>query len=257
MSHVTTTIIVLLFIALMFIPLAYLSTTYQNVQSVKQTLNLSAKSLNSAIDFQIDSSVQLSSGYSKRIFSEKKVDKQELVSAFYTMIQKNAGSKQKADKLKENILTKVLVYPDRIYIADNAGRWSAPYFFVHHVADTLIYVNTENDYAYEEDSTGSITRSPIVAYGLTTEQKNDLIIDTINHVIAKHTYYKTQGKAYTPVIRNPDTADIEYQLAYGHFNVLKGITFLVLYVENTHWYADRVRVDYRNYNVTGFTLERY
>ena len=257
MSHVTTTIIILVFIAIVFVPLAYLRDTYQNVQSVKQTLNLSAKSLNSAIDSKSVSSRQLSHGYSKQIFLEKKVDKAELVSAFYTMLQQNADSKKNLEKIKENILAKVLVYPDRVYIAHEKGRWSAPYFFIYPTGDMIIYVNTENGDAYYEDDAGNIAWSSIIEQGVTAEQKNKLIIDTINHVIVSHTQHKTQGKIYTPAIQNPDTADITYQLAYGHFNVLKGITFLVIYVENTSWNVDRAHVNYRNYNVAGFTLERY
>lgn len=257
MSQISTAVIILLLIILVFVPLAFLTETNQDVQEIKQTLNLCTRALLCSIDYSPVPIEQLSIGHNRDVRSVVKVNKEQLLEEFYALLYNNYYSQEKVEKIQSRILLKVLVCHDKFYIASQNDRWSTPYFFVEEHGDDILYFNTKNNQLYFYNDLGEMVFEPISAYGFSEEQKNDLIINTINRVVLQYTYEKETGKGFKIELNNPGKEDVEYRKKYGNFNVLNGMTFFVVYAQDTFIDVNRKDFEYHHYNVVGYTMEAY
>ncbi len=257
MWQITAVILILILTLFVFIPLSYLNENYQERQNIKQNLNLSAKALLGAIEKKSQSVDGLSNGHFSEDLTNIQVNKELLLENFYELLYKNYYQKRKFDKVKEQIIIKVLVYEDRFFIADQQDKWSPPYFFSMEDprAQRLLYFNTINDNVYYYDNNGIMTWESLDNCGMNSQGKNEIIINKINEVIAQYTSTEATKNGLEIKIKNPDKLDVIYQMENKHFNVLEGITFFVVYTHDTKLSLYNKSFKYDNYSVVGYTME--
>ncbi len=257
MWQITAIILIIILTLFVFVPLSYLTENYQERQEIKQSLNLSAKALLGAIEKKSQTVDVLSSGHIYQGLTNIKVDKEILLEGFYETLYKNYYHKSKFNEIKEQIIVKVLVYEDRFFVTDQHDKWSPPYFFCWEdtVSQRLLYFNTINDSVYYYDSNNRMRWESIDSLGVDQQQKNDIIIQKLNEVIIQYTKEEGIENGLSIQIRNPDKADVKYQLEHCHFNVLEGITFFVVYMEDKNLFLNNKEFKYDNYCVVGYTME--
>lgn len=112
-----------------------------------------------------------------------------------------------------------------------------------------------DDKAYYYDDTGSKVYKDISEYGITLREKNDIIIDKVNETVGRLTYEVGLRDGINIKILNEENDDINYIVQNRHFNILDGLTFFVVFVENKPMEFHGKRLNYKNYNVAGYTLE--
>ncbi len=251
MPQINTMIILLLLIVFAFVPLSYLKANNVERQALKQNLNLSAKALLTSIEKAPYTTGELSKGHYKEALSSVDIRKEYLLDEFYHLLSENYRDVEKAEAVKSRILVKVLVHYDKFFVADQQDRWSAPYFFTYVDEGKLRYVNIKNNDEYYYGAHG-ICYEPMK---ISEKEKNTLIIDKINEVVAQYTHRSEKGKAAWIKIKDPADQDMEYRIKYSYFNVLDGLTFFVVYVQDTHLNVNRQEFEYKHYNVAGYTLE--
>jgi len=255
MQQIVAAVVVLLFITFTFITLVYLDNTNSETEGIKQALNLSAKAVACAIDGSKSNYDEMAKGMDRSELSEIAIDNDKLLSEFYDVLYKNILNNESFERIKAGIPAKVVVYYDRFYIAGNDDKWSPPFYFTHYSGGKLLYLFTKSDIAYYYDNSGIKVFTNIHAENISREQKNDIIINKVNSAIFQYTFDSVTGKGLTVQIRNPENNEAEYKVRHSYFNVLDGITFFVLYKENTGIGVDTREFEYANYNVVGYTVE--
>ncbi len=247
-------IIVFMFYIFTFIPLSYLNITRLKTENTKQCLNLSVKVLSNSILPSRTNFSELAQGFAGEDLSPLEVDKDKLMREFYDVAAKNCYSSKDFNHLKEKLLFKTIVYPDRFFIADTNDKWSVPYFFTYNKDGELLYLNTRDDTVYSYDSAGNMLTWSLTEAGISRSRKNDLIIDRINSILSGYTGEPGSDKALNIKILNPDNNDSAYKISYSYFNVLEGVTFFVVYKENRNIDVKDRDFRFKNYNVAGYTL---
>lgn len=257
MGQTQAGLIILLIIIFLFIPTSYLQRVNNENHDIKQHLNLSARVLADCIEKEITNSRDIALGYSRPKLTPVRVDRDRLLPEFYEVLLKNSGSRENFERTKSRLLVKILVYYDMLYVAKNDDSWDIPYYFTFNVGSDIIYLNTRDDTVRYFDSAGTERSDRSISdYGLTREQKNDIIIGKINSAVAKYTSEKViRDSGLNIEIFNPSKQDPAYLASkQDYFNVLDGITFFVVYAENTRMNVNRTDFQYINYNVVGYTV---
>lgn len=268
-------IVILLLIIMVFVPLAYLNYTTANSEEVKQTLNLSCKVIVNNIENQSVNLEGISKGYDIDDMSQVNIDMKKLLSDFDDELYSNSGSKENFQKIKKSILLKALILKDKFFMTKKVetlpgvfeDQWGPPYFFTTTLYDgaenKLIYMNTKDDrVVYFDGVTEKKDKvlpdfqiGPNSVLVLTKEQKTQMIIDKINLEMEKATWEIGVRKGIKVKIRNPYDKSIDNMVDYANVNVLDGgITFFVLYGENTFLNANGKDFNFKNYNVAGYSM---
>ncbi len=228
-----------------------------NNHNMKESLNLSARALSDSIEKTRINYAELAKDYSKNELSVIEINKDTLLNEFYDILYKNVLDESRFGSIKNRLILKMLVYYDKFYVADANDNWSIPYYFTTTIGNELIYFNTKNNTAAYYDSSGTIKYNRDISfYSITPVQKNDIIINKINTIVMQYTSEKVVRENGLRIeIKNPANPDNDYRVKKSYFNALNGITFFVVYVENTSIAVNNRDIKYKNYNVVGYTIE--
>lgn len=257
MGQVQAGMIILLVIIFLFLPISYIQRINNENHDIKQHLNLSARVVSNCIEAENINSRDISLGYARDVLTPVKIDKDKLLTEFYDVLYKNVGSSDLFKSIKSKMLLKVLVYYDQFYVAGVDDQWGIPYYFTFETGDDIIYLyNNSNIVRYFDVAGNTRTDKTIADFGLTPVQKNQIIINKINSIISKFTSEKViRDNGLKVEIYNPENKDPAYMANYqNYFNVLDGITFFVVYAENTNINVNRTDFKYINYNIVGYTV---
>lgn len=271
MQQIQWTVILLLITGFLFVPTAYLKWANDQNHQVKQALNLSARVLADSLENTPVNMRELSMGYARDSTADILVDKNRLLWNFNAMLERNLAGRDGFDAIRERVLAKLLLYGDRFYVAGRDDIWEGPYFFTC-IADAgsspvngefyekpngrMLLLNLRDDKVQGLADDGSNIEGKTAGdFGISEELKNDLIIDRINGVIAQYTGDEPERKNGLMIgIRNDHRADKIISGKESFFNILKGITFFVVYGENRSISITGNTIEYKNYNVVGYTL---
>ncbi len=213
---------------------------------IERTLNSASKILIDSYDKKITNIDALAEGYEK-VNIDIEIDKDRLLKQFYEITKGTIADDDLYTEIIENIKTKMLVYEDKFFISYNEDSWGPPYFFTYKYNDKIYYLNTKNDNVYYYNGNNKVYDT-IGDIGLSNIQKDYIIIDKINEYIKK---YLDEG-SFEIKIKN----EHDFKEGYQYFNVLDGLTFFVIYKEDNLidiW----DRINYKKYNVAGYTLSNY
>ena len=128
----------------------------------------------------------------------------------------------------------------------------------------LYYLNTRDNKVYNkyinvmnDDEVGYYDSDPavdkiIIPYhidyiSLTKKEKNEIIIKKINQVISEY----TDGL----VINFPNSESLLQDIRTKELNFFQGVTFLVIYKENSYLTIKDKQMDFKEYIVSGYTLK--
>jgi hypothetical protein len=255
MGQVMSAIIIVLVIIFIFVPLSVLNSNNAEIRNIKQSMNLSARALENCVSREDTNLQNLADGYDKPPEREIKVDKNKLLSEFKDIFNKNMCYKTNFEDIYDRIYIKVLVYKDMFYIADNKDEWSQPFFFtIQQEAYGQIYLSVNENMAYYFQGK-SKTYGSLVDFGLDEGKRNEIIIKSINDKVAQYTYEIGERNSLKIQIRDPYIQDNDEKVKMSYFNVLEGVTFFVVYAEDTDINVNSKDYHYKNYNVTGYTME--
>lgn len=256
MGQIMAVVVIMIMIAFVFVPLAYYNANHLETEEVKQSLNLGAKTLVNCIEQEAPNLEEVGKGYERTAETDINIDKDRLLREFKKVVELNCfNRKEKYEEIEKSILAKVLVYHDRFYIADKSDRWSTPYYFSTVKTGMLLYLNTANNMVVYYDSTGNPVIQDMSGFGITEKEKNEIIINKINRIVAQYTSEPGERTGLSIQIRNPGEQDVNYRVRTSHLNVLGGITFFVVYAENNLLNIDMKDFRFKNYNVVGYTLQ--
>ncbi|WP_036946814.1 hypothetical protein [Pseudobacteroides cellulosolvens] len=275
MGEIMAVIIILLLIIMVFVPLAYLNYSTANSEEVKQTLNLSCKVIVNNIENQSINLEGISKGYNIDDMSQVNIDMKKLLSDFDDELYSNSGNKDNFEKIKKSILLKALILKDKFFLTKKVetipgvfeDQWGPPYFFTTTLYDgtekKLIYMNAKDDRVVYFDGVtekkdkvmSDFQIEPNSVLSLTKERKTKMIIDKINLEMEKATWEIGVRNGIGVKIRNPYDKSIDNMVDYANVNVLDGgITFFVLYGDNTLLNANGKDFNFKNYNVAGYSM---
>ncbi len=256
MGRVLFLIFLAIIIVFIMVPNMLLIDNHNDKIIMKNNLNLSARVLMDSIDMNISNIDELSEGYGKSPVYDIKIDKNGLIREFYGVLSKNILDEFWYKEIKKNIKVKILVYSDRFYICDNFNRWSPPYYFIYKYDDKPLYISSKVERAYFYEDDGSKVYGDISSFGLTLEERDELIISKLNNEISKYASDEL-GKSIRIKIYNPNNKDGQYKAENSSFNVLDGLTFFVVYFNNNRFNVFDNDIEASNYQVAGYTLEDY
>lgn len=244
------------------------------IENIKQMLNLSAKVLINNIDSENLKLIDVSLGSTIPKNVEISVNKDKLLNDFFDTVYKNLNNTEIFESIKNNIPVKVLVFYDRFFVAGRDNQWSAPYFFTYSNNNKTYYLNNRNTQAYYfeggEEKTATINKSIV----------DRVIIERINSVVTSYTNANLMKEKDSPrytdkklyiEIQNPSEINIKNiagetnqkkindfmnnRNRKSNFNILNGITFFVVYLEEDYIGIRGSEIIYPNYNVVGYTLD--
>ncbi len=247
-------VIIMVFLTMLFFSSFQLQQNRIEVTDIKQSLNLSAKALAKAVDQETLNKETISLGFTKANI-EVSIDHDLLLEEFYKVLYQNYYHQDRFQGLKKSILLKVLVYYDRFYIADLQDRWSPPCYFNVSYEGNIYYLTTLDGQVYTYDEQGEKRFLRATDIEISDGEQEQLIIDKINTEIANETSRYNRGIPLVIEIKNPEIEDFQYLQKYGHFNVLEGVTFFVIYGERKTIGIDQKQFQFSNHNVVGYTLE--
>lgn len=218
-------------------------------RSVEIKTKFSAKVLKSNISINSANVENISEGY-LRESNEIIVDHNNLVKDFFYVMDSQFNNFD-----RESISALLLVYFDKYYVYDPVlGQWLPPFFFTISSNGNLFYVNTQDEQIYRYDSSGNKLYFTIADIGLSSEDKDSLIIDKINDSILKFTSKDNLGNSFGVKIRNPNETDPDEIFKYQYFNVLDNVTFFVVYKENKTFGILGKNHIYNTHVITGYTI---
>jgi hypothetical protein len=255
MGQVMAVIIIVLIIIFIFVPLSVLNSNNAEIRNIKQSLNLSARALDNCVSREAANLENLSLGFEKPPENDIKVDKDKLLSEFKDILSKNMCYKTNFKDIYNRVYIKVLVYQDMFYIADSKDRWGPPCFFTLNVENYgQVYLSINENRAYYYDGNAKKYES-LSTFDLDEEKKNEAVIKCINDKVAQSTYEIGERNSLKIQIQNPYINDNNERVKMSYFNVLSGVTFFVVYAEDTNINVNSKDFQYKNYNVTGYTME--
>ncbi|MDP4181579.1 MAG: hypothetical protein Q8942_10840 [Bacillota bacterium] len=276
MGEIMAVIVILLLIIMVFVPLAYLNYTNANTEEVKQTLSLSCKVLINNIEDNSINMEEISRGYQVEDISSVSIDMKKLIKEFDQSVYSNAGNVENFNKVNSCILLKALVLRDKFFITKKIetkpgvfeDSWGPPYFYTaaafYGKQEFLIYMNTKDDRVVYFDENGNEKRDKVISdfsigpdsvLSFTRELKTKIIIDKINMEMQKNSTELGVRNGLGIKIKNPFDESVDNKVNYANVNVLNGgITFFVLYGENSFLTSDSKEFNFRNYNVAGYSM---
>lgn len=256
MGQIVAVVVILLMIITVFVPMAYFEHNEFQTQDIKQNLNLSAKVLVNSVEQAQENFNVIQAGFNNIDISDIEIDKASLLRNFYANIEANYVDKEKLEQIKRSILVKALVLNDKFYIAGQDDIWSAPYFFTEKISGGLVYLSAKDDRVYYYNG-GVKEFGKLSDFAISEEQKNDIIINKVNRIIAQYTYEeRVRDNGLSIQFNNPASENGEYRHKQAGFSILSGgTTFFVVYGENKEFSISDQDMKYKNYNVVGYTLQ--
>lgn len=252
MGQVMAFLIIILIIIFVFVPLSFLNHTHFESREIKQDINLSAKVLQNCVSCDIHNLEALSEGYERK--KEIEIDKERLLKEFNEALYENILDWDRFDKIKKRIRLKVLTYKDCFYIEEGSNQWGPPFFFTFwHPSFGVVSLEINNPQGYYYDGK-TRTSVPLEFLGLDEEGRDEIILSAINQKVAQYTYEPGERESLGIEIGNRYGKDRKNTLENTYFNVLEGITFFVVYAEDTQFQLHSQDYHFKNYNVTGYTL---
>jgi len=220
---------------------------------MKTTESKNKQSLvNSATVLKNNYSYDMSMVYKKR--PDVIVDKEELLEDFYELLYMNLLDYKPYKKIKESLPVKILVYKDRFYIAGRNDVWSQPFFFCYEEGTgELLYFNSADTSVYYYDDSNQRIEASVNDFGITPEQKDQFIIDKIN--MYAEVYSKENGIGINIKIKNPNNLNMDYKVPMESYNILEGVTFLLIYSDYSNLQSDNELYSIHDYDVIGYTLK--
>jgi len=256
MGKVVFFIFFIFFISMVFIPNMILIDNNNDTELMKQNLNLSARALINTVDKTVSNVNEIAEGYGKEFYFDINVDNERVLEEFYDVLRKNIIDAEEYESVKKSIKLKIIVYHDRFFVADERDLWSPPFFFTRYYEGKEYYLNSKDNKAYYYDDSGNkVFDINISDLGISSKEKNDIIINKVNQMVGQLTYEAGLRDGINIKIFNKDNDDTNYIAENCHFNILDGLTFFVVYVSNKPMFFHDEKLDYKNYNVAGYTLE--
>lgn len=129
MEQGVTAVIMTMLIVLVFIPAIYLGSLQANREKVNDAMYLAARCLEDCVLTTDDYSMEeIAQGYalSEDPIMRVRIDEGKLFTQFDYVLYKNIGNIEEYSKIANNILCKILVYPDRYVVWDDVA--TASYF---------------------------------------------------------------------------------------------------------------------------------
>lgn len=342
MEQGVTAVIMTMLIVLVFIPAIYLGSLQANREKVNDAMYLASRCLEDCVLSQDEYSLEeIAQGYalSEDPIMRVRIDEGKLFTQFDYVLYKNIGNIEEYSKIANNILCKILVYPDRYVIWDDVATASyfveagdaasdtatkgyyyysydeeykdvkaglkdisvtAPKYFVYKNVDDLgndkaellrkssdgsgqgyYYINAINDkvrkfgdqrswrnidtyitqfesgFAHEMndyDTTHEKTKGQNVkkyaTKKLTTYDKNQVIIETLNKEIAYYT-----GGVKMDFINPASTVEKNLKATKKDFNFFEGISLIVIYKQPSYFNVSNTTFNFSQYTAAGYTLE--
>ncbi|HBY19555.1 MAG: hypothetical protein A2Y24_02900 [Clostridiales bacterium GWE2_32_10] len=342
MEQGLTAIVISVFIIFLFVPAVFLTTTNSNKENLKKNLYFATTALADTIEIEQVNYDELSKGYRRYMenFDVNKsnidIDEPKLLVEFNNLLFKNYQDPELYSKIQASILAKVLIYSNRFVIVGHQNStnydyktefqkykdgivdtFGPAYYFTKTVGTDVYYLNTKDDYVYDEnfemvskkenfsngvsltvpnyeyfkkyeidmdndgvvelyylntrdnkvynkyinvmndDEVGYYDSDPavdkiIIPYhidyiSLTKKEKNEIIIKKINQVISEY----TDGL----VINFPNSESLLQDIRTKELNFFQGVTFLVIYKENSYLTIKDKQMDFKEYIVSGYTLK--
>lgn len=274
-----------LFFAIVLSTMLFLGSSFQlannmKIENVKQNINLAAKVLVGSAEQRNTNIDNIGTGYDLEGDIEIEVDRARLLRDFDQALRNNYKRAEDYQKAKAHIPIKILVMYDRFYVADWDDVWSEAYYFQYREGNRTYFLNTRNSKAYYLASGGE----PIYV-NIDPKIRDQVVIDRVNQMVSAYTdsYFTTVGAELSGdsilrhtdnqlniEIQNPSTTDpanvsnmapeeitafFTEKYRQSNFNVLDGITFFVVHLEEKYFGLRAEEIIYQNYNVAGYTLE--
>lgn len=183
-----------------------------------------------------------------------KIDEEKLLLDFDNCLFDNYFNYETYTKTRKSIRAKVLVYQDYFIISSSNNVWSAPYYFWYEApGGQMVYLNTKDSKTVYYNSSNVAVEGVIADFGLTSEQKTDLIINRLNDVLGAYTL--DRGNLVNVKVQNPYNLTDDYKREYQSFNVLDGVTFYVIYDNENELFIfqEMFRID--STEIVGYTLD--
>lgn len=230
-KNMIITIIISTLIIFLFIGNTISISNNNRNDEIKNILNRSCKVVADSIDIEEENIEHIADGYMLEKRNSIKIDLNRLDNLFESIIKYNSKIIN-----TEDIKLKIVVYDEQFFIQDKRKTWIPKY-----LRDDDKILNIFDDQYHNLDS--EITYSLPKNY-----DKEEIIINQINKVIKS--YMKDIQNSYSIGIKN--TKDIN--LKNKNFNVLNGVTFFVLYIENEPKLVGSEIIKNRKFSVAGYTL---
>lgn len=154
MEQGVTAVIMTMLIVLVFIPAIYLGALQANREKVNDAMYLASRCLEDCVLSQDEYSLEeIAQGYalSEDPIMRVRIDEGKLFTQFDYVLYKNIGNIEEYSKVANNILCKILVYPDRYVVWDDVA--TASFFYedsdVDHAHDSV--KNGYYYYSYDEE----------------------------------------------------------------------------------------------------------
>lgn len=250
-------IIMLVMMIFQFVPMQFLLYQHYGNINIKQALNLSARVIGVSVEKSRDNLTRIAGSRGNEGSAEIEIDKEALLKSFYETLGMNLLAEETFKETEKNLILKAVVHHDRFYVAGRDDRWSPPYYYTFREDGETVYLSAESTaVTCYEDSGEKIDGRSIVDYGMSESQKNDIIINKINSIVSQGTSEKPLRQNGLKIqIRNPANNEGRYRTDMGYFNALGGVTFFVVYADNTGIIINNKDMKYRKYSVVGFTIE--
>lgn len=198
---------------------------------IKNTLNRSCKVIADSIDIEEENIEHIADGYMLEKRNAVRIDLNRLNVLFDEVLKYNANGFR-----AEDIKLKIVVYDEQFFIKDKNEVWIPMYF---RDGNKILNVFDDKYRLVEKDEKLELPKG---------YKKEEKIITQLNGVIKN--YMKDMQNSYGIGIK--DTSQIN--LKNKNFNVLNGVTFFVLYIENNPKLVGAELVKNRNFAVAGYTL---
>lgn len=152
MEQGVTAVIMTMLIVLVFIPAIYLGSLQANREKVNDAMYLASRCLEDCVLTQDEYSLEeIAQGYalSEDPIMRIRIDEGKLFTQFDYVLYKNIGNIEEYSKIANNILCKILVYPDRYVVWDDVA--TASYFVESGDASTDTATKGYYYYSYDEE----------------------------------------------------------------------------------------------------------
>ncbi|WP_113675848.1 hypothetical protein [Vallitalea guaymasensis] len=254
MSRLTIFIISGVFISIIIVTSALSMGNKVFRENLKENIVLSSKVLKNNISLSEKSMDSISKGY-KRKEKDIIIDEEKLLYDFNQMLYRHYLNEKNYLEVKNKLYVKALVYPEYFILANVNDKWSAPYYFTYVTSDDkLIYLNTVDNNAYYFDNADNRVDTTLDAFSLTTEEKQDIILNKLNLYVSLYTKLTESDKGLVINIKNQFKEDNKYLLDMQNFNPLENVTFFTVYVNNKKITLWNYLLKLNTHEVVGYTI---
>lgn len=211
-------------------------------------------------------------GYYLAEEEEISIDRNKLLKEFNGILRNHYNNQADYEKARSQIPVKVLVLHDRFYVAGIDDEWSEAYYFQYREGNKILFLNTRNNKGYylSNGVPQWVPIEPVIRDKIVIDRVNEVVSAYTNAYITNSGAHRYSNNQLTIEIQNPteislDKLDgmsneeisnlIKERYRQENFNILDGITFFTVYLEEQYLSARDQEIVYQNYNVAGYTME--